>query len=244
VAGAEGVLTRYASHPEATVRASALTAAGDLGGPALRRLLLNSLRMAGGEDPAWIVRSAAILALAKIGRAEDLAVIQRAYNEGGGRARWLARAAVARAVAALHPEPRATLERLLTDQDPRVAVTAAKGLADAGLEAVLLQHLRNEKAPIRAAAVSGVQQANLRQATAMLRRMARHDASREVRWAAAKVLFAWEDPYGDTLMLDALRSKEPAIWAEAVALLGRRTGARHGRDVEGWRKELLRWRKR
>jgi HEAT repeat protein len=238
VAGADRVLTRFASHPEATVRASALTAAGDIGGPTLRRLVLNSLGMAGGEDVEWIVRSAAILALARIGRPADLAAIQRAYRTGGGHAHWLARSAIAKAVAALHPEPQGTLEQLLADPDPRVAVTAAAGLADAGYADVLLGHLRSGQSGVRAAAVGGVRQAELRRAAPGLKRMARYDASRVVRWAAAKVLFAWDDPYGDTLLLDALRSKEPAIWAEALALLAQRTGASHGRDVDAWRKEL------
>ena len=156
VAGADRVLTRFAAHPDATVRASALTAAGDLGGAALRRLVINSLRMAGGEDVEWVVRSAAILALARIGRPADLAAIQRAYDTGGGHAHWLARSAIAKAVAALHPSPQATLEQLLADPDPRVAVTAAAGLADAGYADVLLGHQRNGQSRVRAAAVGGV----------------------------------------------------------------------------------------
>ncbi len=71
-----------------------------------------------------------------------------------------------------------------------------------------------------------------------LRRMARFDRARGVRWAAAKVLFLWDDPLGDTLMLDALRSKEAAIWAEAVALLSQKTGLKRGRDVEAWKSAL------
>ncbi len=244
VAGAEAAVTKFASHPAAAVRAAAMSAAGDLGGAAMRRLVLNSLQMAGDEDSEWLVRSSAVLAMAKIGRAEDLALVQRAYRRGGGRAFWLARAAVARAVTALHPRPREPLELLLADSDPRVAVTAAKGLADAGFSAVLVRHLGNAKSSIRAAAVGGVRQADLRSAGAQLRRMARFDRSRGVRWAAAKVLFAWDDPLGDRLLLDALRSKEATIWAEALALLAQKTGGKHGRDVEAWREDLQRRRKR
>lgn len=238
VAGADAVVRRFASHPEAGVRAAAMSAAGDLGGPAMRRLVLNALQMAGAEDAEWLVRSAAVVALSKIGRAEDLTLVQRAYRQGGGRTSWLARASIARALAALHPDPRAALERLLADPDPRVAVTAAKGLADAGLERVLLGHLRSGQSGVRAAAVGGVRQADLRAALPQLRRMARFDRARGVRWAAAKVLFLWDDPLGDTLMLDAVQAKEAAIWTEAVALLSRKTGLKRGRDVGAWKSAL------
>ncbi len=237
-AGAAATLKRHAAHPDAAVRAASVAAAGDIGGRGMRRLVLNSLRMAGGEDGTWLVRSAALVALSKIGRAEDLAVVQHAYDAGGGRAFWLARASLARVVARLHPNPQGPLEGLLVDVDARVAVTAAKGLADAGLVSVLLAHLGNTQASVRAAALGGVRQAKLRQAAPRLKHMARRDRSRGVRWAATKVLFAWDDPYADALMVDAVRSKEPAIWAEAIALLARRTGATHARDAVAWSKAL------
>ena len=244
VHGAQHVLTAYAAHAHPAVRAAALTAAGDLGGPVNRRLLLNSLQMAGAEDGDWLVRSSAILALAKVGRAADLDLVQRVYREGGGAGSWLARSAVARVLAALHPRPRAALERMLQDPDMRVAVTAAAGLAKAGLEDVLLMHLRSSQTRVRAAAVGGVRQARLRRALPRLRHMARWDRSRAVRWAAAVALFALEDPAGDELMLEALKSREVAIWVEALAHLARRTGAAHARDVRAWRAELRRWRVR
>jgi len=97
---------------------------------------------------------------------------------------------------------------------------------------------------VRAAALGGVRQAGLREALPRIRFMARRDLARGVRWAAAKVLFAFEDPLGDTLLLDAVRSREVAIWAEALALLARRTGEAHARDVVAWRNALASWRKR
>jgi hypothetical protein len=63
-----------------------------------------------------------------------------------------------------------------------------------------------------------------------------------VRWAAARALFRLDDPLGDELMLVGLTSREPAIWVEAIALLARKTGAAHARDVPAWRKELRRLR--
>lgn len=237
-------LVPFASHPLPGVRAAALAAAGDLGGPDARRLVVNSLQMAGQEDGDWLVRSSAMLALARVGRPEDLALVRRAFREGAGRRSWMARSALARVTAALSPDPQPQLERLLMDRDPRVAVTAATGLAQAGLESVLVMHLSNAQAAVRAAAVGGVRQARLARAYPRLRRMARWDGSREVRWAAAVALFELDDPAADALMLDAVGSSEPAVWAEAVALLGRRTGASHGRNVNAWRAELRRLRSR
>ncbi|MDA1196041.1 MAG: HEAT repeat domain-containing protein, partial [Planctomycetota bacterium] len=109
VEGQDDVLVRHAAHPIGAVRAAALMAAGDLGGPQMRRLVLNALQMAGEEDAQWFVRTSAILALARIGTAEDLAAIQHAFERGGGRAHWIARTAVAKALAALHPRPRTAL---------------------------------------------------------------------------------------------------------------------------------------
>ncbi len=238
VQGQSDILVRHAAHPTIGVRAAALAAAGDLGGARLRRLVLNSLQLAGAEDEQWIVRSSAILALAKIGQAEDLGLIQRAFAQGGGKAFWMARAAVAKAIAALNPKPRAALERLLLDVDSRVAVTAATGLATTGHGAVLVTYLRDGRSAVRAAAVGGVRQGNVRTATARLRHMARFDGSREVRFAAAIALFVWRDPTADEMLLDALRSNDPAIWGAAAARLARRTGQQHGRKVKAWRHAL------
>lgn len=242
--GAFPRLVPFASHPAPAVRAAAVAAAGALGGPDARRLVLNSLQMAGEEDADWLVRSSALLALARIGKRSDLAAARRAFREGDGQRSWLARSALARVTASLSPDPQPQLERLLMDRDPRVAVTAAAGLAEAGLVDVLLMHLGNAQPSIRAAAVGGVRQGRVARAYPRLRRMARWDPAREVRWAAAVALFELDDPCADELMLDALASREPAIWAEAVALLARRTGAAHGRDVQAWRRELRRLRGR
>ncbi len=240
VEGQDALVVRFASHPAPAVRAGALTAAGHLGGEALHRLVRNSLRMADAEDQRWIVRASAVLALARLGRAEDLAVIQRAFQSGGGQAHWIARSAVAKAIAALHPSPRAALERLLLDGDPRVALTAAQGLARTGYRPVLREHLRHGKSSVRLAVIGAVREADMREVAQQLHGMVRFDASREVRFAAAITLFLWDDPRADAMMLDAVRSNDPAIWGEAVAQLARRTGVQHGRDVKAWRRALQR----
>lgn len=244
VRGADQVLIERAGHPHPAVRAATLTAAGDLGGPANRRLVLNSLQMAGAEDGDWLVRSSAMLALARIGAPGDLDLIQSVYRTGGGQASWLARCALARVVAALHPRPQRTLEAMIQDPDIRVAVTAATGLAQAGLLDVLALYLRSGVPQIRAAAVGGVRQAGLVQWLPRLRHMARWDRSREVRWAVAIALFAMEDPVADELMIEGLKAREITIWAAALAHLSRRTGASHGRSAKAWRAELKRWRSR
>lgn len=240
VRGHDALVVRLASHPAPAVRAGALGAAGRLGGPRMRRLVLNSLRMADEEDARWVVRASAILALARMGRAEDLAVIQRAFQAGGGTQQWIARSAVAKAIAALNPRPRAPLEAMLLDDDPRVALTAAIGLLDAGYTPVVMEHLRHGKASVRIAAVGAVGRARLEPARPRLHHMARFDGAREVRFAAAVTLFGWGDPAADAMMLDAVRADDPAIWGEAVAQLARRTGVQHGRDVRAWRRALKR----
>lgn len=244
VHGTERILVERAAHTHPAVRAATLTAAGSLGGLANRRLVLNSLQMAGAEDGDWLVRSSAMLALARIGAPADLDLIQRAYRSGGGEASWLARSALARVVAALHPRPQRTLEAMIQDPDMRVAVTAATGMARAGLLDVLALYLRSGVPQIRAAAVGGVRQARLVGWLPRLRHMARWDRSREVRWAVAVALFAMEDPAGDELMLEGLKAREITVWAAALAHLSRRTGASHGRNVKVWRAELKRWRSR
>lgn len=244
VRGADRVLVERASHLHPAVRAATLTAAGDLGGPANHRLVLNSFQMAGAEDADWLVRSSAMLALAKIGGPEDLDLIQRVYRSSGGQASWLARSALARAVAALHPRPQRILETMIQDPDIRVAVTAATGMARAGLLDVLALYLRSGVPQIRAAAVGGVRQAGLVAWLPRLRHMARWDRSREVRWAVAVALFAMEDPAGDELMIEGLKAHEITVWAAALAHLSRRTGASYGRNAKAWRAELKKWRSR
>ncbi|MDA1196291.1 MAG: hypothetical protein O2894_14070, partial [Planctomycetota bacterium] len=129
-------------------------------------------------------------------------------------------------------------ERLLADGDPRVAATAARGLVDTGHGEVILGQLHHGHAGVRLAAVAGVRHGRLVTARPRLHHMARFDAAREVRFAAAVTLFLWDDPTADPLMLDAVRSNDPAVWGEAVAQLARRTGAQHGRKVSAWRREL------
>ncbi len=237
------VLVHYASDPRVGVRAAAITGAGDLGGPAARRLIANSLQMAGSEDAEWVVRAAALLALARAGKPEDLAAARRAYVAGRGDRYWLARTAWARVVTALDPSPRVELERLMEDPDSRVGVTAAIGLAKVGQQALVIRHLRNSQPRVRAAAIGAVRQGRLEAAYPQLRTIARYDGSRRVRWAAIVALFAVQDRDGDELMLDALRSDEPAIWTEAMAHLAERTRSMHGRDVKAWRRALAQHRK-
>lgn len=240
VQGHDDLVVRYASHPLAPVRAGAMQAAGHLRGPRMRRLVLNSLRMADEEDAQWVVRASAVLALARMGHAEDLAPIQRAFQSGGGTQSWIARSAVAKAIASLNPSPRIPLEAMLLDDDPRVALTAATGLLDAGYTPVVLANLSHGKSGVRIASVGAVRRAKLEQARPRLHHMARFDRSRAVRFAAALTLFAWNDPIADAMMLDAVRADDPAIWGQAVAQLARRTGAQHGRDVKAWSRALKR----
>jgi HEAT repeat protein len=129
------------------------------------------------------------------------------------------------------------------DGDARVAVTAAEGFARAGHPERLRSLLSNPAPGVRAAAAGAVVAAGLEGAEPRLVAMARGDAALEARWAAALALFRLDAPAGDELVLAGLVSHEPVVWAEALAALERRTGARHGRDVPAWRAELARRRR-
>jgi HEAT repeat protein len=226
------------------VRAAALTALGDLGGDAARRRLLEALADPAGPDEGWAVRSAAVLALGKVGRRGDVAAVLAALRTGEGWSCWLARSALARAVPTIDPEPLALLEHLVHDGDARVAVTAAEGFARAGHPERLRALLSSPAPGVRAAAASAVVASGLEGAEPRLVAMARGDAALEPRWAAALALFRLDAPAGDEFVLAGLASHEPVVWAEALAALERRTGARHGRDVPAWRAELARRRAR
>lgn len=230
-------------HALPSVRAAAVTALGHLGGEAARTVVLETIATPGLPDLDWSLRAAGVLALARCGRPEDVGVALVAYREGAGEGHWFARSALARLVATLDPDPVPLLRRLVGDSDPRVAVTAAEGLARAGHPDELLRLLGHVVPSVRAAAASGAAQANLEAALPRLRSMARLDAAREVRWAAALALFRLEDADGDALVLEGLRAREPAIWMEALAALADRTGEWHGLDRSAWHAALVRWRR-
>ena len=236
-----GTLAR--TRPAPTVRAAALTALGALGGEAARLHILHCLEAGGLPDPDWGVRAAAVLALVKCGHADDLGRVLTAYREGGGERHWFARSALARLVAERDRDPLPILRRLILDPDPRVAVTAAVGIARTGHLQEMLLLLRHTSPTVRTASASAVARAHVEGAYARLRSMARFDRSPRVRWAAALALFRLKEPEADDYLLSALQSREPAVWAEAMAALGRRTGEQHGRDVRAWRGALRRWRR-
>lgn len=230
----------YADHPSPSIRVAVLTSLTDMGSPRALERARGMLALSDGDDPAWIIRAAAMLTVCRQGDVRDGALAARVYADQKGARSWFARSAYARLVSVHLPDQVAVLAALVRDEDPRVGVTAAAGLVRAGHPETLLGFLRASEPRVRAVAVAGVAQAGLERAYPRLRRMARHDTSRRVRWAAAKALWHLEDPLGERLVLLAVSSAEPAIWAEAVALLARRTGAAHGRDVRAWREALRR----
>ena len=223
------------SHPTPSVR-------GALGGEAARLQVLGCLEAPGLPDPDWGVRAAAMLALVRCGHADDLGRVLTAYREGGGAQHWFARASLVRLVAARDRDPLPILRRMVLDPDPRVAVTAAVGIARTGHLQEMLLLLRHLSPAVRAAAASAVARVRVEGAYGRLRSLARLDRSPRVRWAAALALFRLEEPAADDYVLAGLLSREPAVWAEAIAALSRRTGEQHGRDVTAWRGALRRWR--
>jgi len=230
------------THPLPAVRAAAVTALGDVGGEAARGHVLDVLRAPGVPDPDWALRSAAVLALVSCGHADDVGTVLVVYREEGGERHWFARSCLASLVGARDRDPLPILRRMVLDPDPRVAVTAAVGIAGTGHLQEMLVLLRHTSPTVRAAAASAVARAEVRGAYGRLRSMARFDGSARVRWAAALALFRLELPEGDEYVLAGLASREPVVWSEALAALVERTGERHGRDVGLWRRALQRWR--
>lgn len=244
--GAEDVprLIGFVRHTVPAVRAAAVMALGARGGEAALRAVRQTLVDAKVPDPSWVIRSSVFVALAQIGTAEDVPRAQRIYVAHEGYRHFLARSAWVRLVAAKAAEPRTLLLDFLDDPDSRVAITAAKGLARRGLAADLIRALDDpENADRRAAAAIGL--ATLPGDTVRLRlvRQVQRDPSRRVRWTCARLLFERKDPEGDELVLRGLRAREPAVWAEAMALLEERTGEKHERDVAAWQAALARERK-
>ncbi|MDJ0973796.1 MAG: HEAT repeat domain-containing protein [Planctomycetota bacterium] len=234
------IVDAFSDHPSPSIRVAVLTSLTDMGAPQAIVRAREMLALSDTQDPTWAIRAAAMLTVCRAGGIEDGAHAARVYADQKGHRFWFARSAYARLVSVHLPDQVAVLATLVRDEDPRVGVTAATGLARAGHIQTLLGYLRANEARVRAVAAAAVAQARLESAYPRLRRMARHDTSRRVRWTAAKALWHLEDPLGERLVLLAVSSAEPAIWAEAVALLARRTGAAHGRNVSAWREELRR----
>lgn len=237
-------IDRLAREHTGSVQAAALMALARLGAPQAAARARDMLVQTEAGDPAWRRRASAMLVIARSGSRDDALYAAKIYADTQGHRFWFARSAYARLVATHMPDQITVLLGLSKDEDMRVAVTAAEGLARAGHSSTLLGLLRSSDSRVRSVAVAAVAQARLAEGYARLRYMAREDMSRRVRWATAKALWQLQDPLGDRLMLVAIGSREPAIWAEAVALLARRTGADHGRNLPAWREELRRLRSR
>ncbi len=227
----------FLAHAEASVRAAAATALGDLGGATARERLL-SLLAAPGDDPEWGVRGAVLLALSRCGKREDSGTVLVAYRDGGGAGHWFARAALARAVAALDSDPVPILDRLAADDDARVSSVAAAAFVRAGKPEELVKRLSDARPGVRAACAAAVAETALAAAVPRLRSLATEDPVRAVRWSAALALSRLDDPASDGLLVAALSSDDPQVWAQALAECRRKTGAEIGRDPDAWAKAL------
>ncbi len=231
-------ITSYVTHSVPAVRAAALTALADMGAEDARRLALHVLRDPRDPDPGWVLRSSALLALAKCGDPEDLLRIQSIVRARSGSKHWLARSAMVNVIAALHAQPARELLPYAHDGDHRVALTAMRALMRAGGLPALRPLLKHGVATTRAAAVRAVIPTRDGEFLAQVKRMAKRDPSRVVRWTAATSLFRAREREADELVIDGLRSEEPAIWSEALSLLMSRTGESHGRDAKAWKRVL------
>jgi HEAT repeat protein len=232
------MLETWLRDPAVEVRAAALSAVGEAGGERARSVLLAALLDPGGPDPAWQVRAAAVLGLARVGQPGDAARVREAMDATQGWSSWFARSAYAKAVPVIEVAPRPVLERLLLDPDERVAVTAALSVARLEGEPGLLALLSHAAGSVRAAAAGACGQLVLQAARRPLTAIAYRDREVRTRWAAALALFRMNAPEADEMVLAGLASREATVWAEAVAALEQRTGARHGNDAAAWRREL------
>jgi len=225
-------------HADLRVRAAAVTALGDLGGPVARARLLELLA-APGPDPEWALRGAVLLALARCGTPGDSGTILVAYRDGGGAGQWFARAALANATAALDADPVPLLDRLCADPDPRVSSAAALAFVKAGRFDEIVRRLSDPRPGVRAAAAAAVGGADLRRQIPRVRALATGDPDRSVRWSAVLALSRLDDPSSDELLLAGLSAQDPEVWTSALAELRRRTDLDLPRDVEAWRRELV-----
>jgi HEAT repeat protein len=219
------------------LRAAVATALGDLGGPVARPRLL-ALLASPGEDADWAVRSAVLLALARRGTREDAGTVLVAYRDGGGAAHWLARAALAKAVAALDPDPLPVLDRLVADPDARVATAAAAGYARAGKPEALGERLSDPRPRARAASAAVAAEEGRQDLAPRILALATSDADASVRWSAALALSRLDHPASDEMLVAGLSSQDPETWASALAECRRKTGLALGRDPEPWRAAL------
>jgi len=235
-------LAAYRRDASPSVRAAAATALADAGGEPARGVLLEMLTDPGGADGAWNVRAAAILGLAQVGQPGDVTGVLAALQAPGGWTSWLVRSALAAALPRIDAFPLLLLNRLVADEDERVAVTAAESLWRVGGEPALLARLEHPGASVRAAAASACARRGVLAARSRLLAMAYGDASGRTRWSASLALVRMGLSEGDELLLWGVKSSEPAVWAEALAVLEQLTGARHGNDLAAWRRELVRLR--
>jgi HEAT repeat protein len=231
-------LTRAVARPQVQIKAASLGALAAIDPRAARPHALALLRTPASADKGFGVRAAAMLALAKAGVREDYPAVLATYERDKPAAGWFGRSAFARATAALAADPVSALAGLAEDEDPRVAVTAAVGLGRRGHKREVAALLQHASPGVRAAAIGAISQLGWLDAIPTLAQLARTDMIADVRWAAAKALFHLDTPAGDELIVAAVDAREAAVWMEALALLARRTGQRHGRNADAWARSL------
>jgi HEAT repeat protein len=125
-------------------------------------------------------------------------------------------------------------EQLATDADPRVIAAAAGALARLGECDEVLALTRHEEPDVRRAALVALQLAEDPRALPRARAMVREDPEPAARFEAALVLHHGGAPEADLYLVDALRSRNPLFWIEALAALEEEHGRSFGRDPDAW----------
>jgi len=240
---ARGVLP-FLEHPAREVRVAAAAALGHVGDAGQRDALWSALRFA-PDDPRFAVRASILAAFANLGWTEDVRRAVKELEEMGARRHWMARAEILDAIGRAGLEERLDYVRreLREPEDPRVVAAAAGALARMG-RVDEVAALLGAKAPIvRRAALSALQEANDPRAVRAARDLVGTDPDTDVRFEAALLLDRAGDPLADGYLVDALRSRNPTYWIEALGALERKYGRSFGRDPDAWTRFLDRRRK-
>ena len=218
----EGVPAALAamSDPDEAARTEAIHLLGDLGGPEIALDLRNM-----ASDPQVGVRAAVVRALGLLGAADAAPEISRLLTDPAGSVRHAAAEAVAEAgLARLVPE----LVERLSDSDDRVRAAAAASLGHlGGTEAIpaLVRAFSGGSLELRQAVTSAVAALDPDRITDLHAALVQEKADPDLRLGFVQALADTSLPAADEALGQLARDPEPAVRAEAIAILGRHKGA-------------------
>jgi len=200
-----------------SMRFEAVGAVGGIGAPGVSDVLLDLL-----SDPSPEIRAAALRANA----ASDPETFVTALSGLDPDPNWMVRAALATVLGSLAPEiglPR--LLTMLSDADQRVIPSVLAGLVKLkapNLAAILIDHLKAEDPPVRAAAANALGElkpAEGAQALAAAYQLGQRDTMYAARAAALAALRQYGAAAAEPVLTSALSDADWAVRLRAAALL-------------------------